>query len=308
MPRWRACQGALWHALRHLGADRLAGDAARVLRLVGTRHGGTGTLVEAITPVGEPWDFGLLADEVLPLPRAALVALRLERAKRRTAGQGVPSAVARRWFDGAGRWEMRLAELQQLREHRWLSILPDGQRDLWMLLAGMAIGHLVPGPMVRREIVALADEVTSGRWRERETLARMGAVIARAERAARGEKVEHRGRLVDPRYRFRTDTVVELLGITGAEMRACGFRHLVSPGIRRERHRLDKARRRRELGMVPRQEYEASSASCLKPWEAEGISRRTWYRHRGTSLSRCMVGEALADGPLAEGADGANRP
>ena len=78
-----------------------------------------------------------------------------------------------------------------------------------MLLAGVAISYLVPGPMVRREIVALADEVTGGHWRERETLSRMNAVIARAEQAARGEKVEYRGRLVDPRYRFRTSTIVE---------------------------------------------------------------------------------------------------
>jgi hypothetical protein len=162
--------------------------------------------------------------------------------------------------------------------------------------------------MVRRETVALADEVTGGRWRERETVSRMGAVIARAERAARGERIEHRGRLVDPRYRFRTDTIVELLGVTEAEMRACGFRHLVSPEIRREQHRLGEERRRRASGTVPRPEYEATSASRLEPWQAEGVSRRTWYRRRGTSPCRCMVGEALADGPLAEGADGANRP
>ena len=201
----------------------------------------------------------------------------------------VPSPA--RWFDSAGLWELRLAELQRLREHRWLGALPEGQRDLWMLLAGVAVGYLVPGPMVRREILALADEVTGGRWRERETVSRMGAVIARAERAARGEKVEYRGKPVDPRYRFRTTTIVEALGITEAEMRACGFRHLVSPEIRREHHRLDKTRRRRELGMVPRPEYEAKSASRLEPWRAEGVSRRTWYRRRGTSLSRCMVAE-----------------
>ena len=173
-------------------------------------------------------------------------------------------------------------------------MLPDGQRDLWMLLAGTAVGHLVPGPMVRREIVALADEVTGGCWRERETLARMGAVIVRAERAVHGETVEYRGRLVDPRYRFRTDTVVELLGVTEAEMRVCDFRHLVSPEIRRERHRLGEERRRRASGMVPRPEYEAGSVSRLEPWRAEGVSRRTWYRRRGTSPCRCMVGEALA--------------
>ena len=38
---------------------------------------------------------------------------------------------------------------------------------------------------------------------------------------------------MDPRYRFKTATIIELLGITEAEMRACGFRHLVSPEIRR---------------------------------------------------------------------------
>jgi hypothetical protein len=188
-------------------------------------------LVEGLTAPGAPC-FDLLADEILPLQRAELVALRLERARRRTAGQGISSPT--RCFDSAGLWELRLAELQQLSAHRWLGALPEGQRDIWMLLAGVAVSYLVPGPMIRREIVALADEVTGGQWRERETISRMSAVIARAERAARGEKVEYRGRLVDPRYRFRTLTIVVALDITESEMRACGFRQLVSPEIRRE--------------------------------------------------------------------------
>ena len=183
LPRWRACQQVLWHTLRHLGADRLASDAARVLRLVGTRNSRSSTLVEGLTAPGELWDFDQLADEILPLQRAELVALRLVRARKRAAGQGTPTPT--RWFDSAGLWELRLAELQRLREHRWLGTLPDGQRDTWMLLAGVAISYLVPGPMVRREIVALADEVTGGHWRERETISRMSAVIARAEQAAR---------------------------------------------------------------------------------------------------------------------------
>jgi hypothetical protein len=291
LPRWRACQQVLWHRLRPFGADRLASDAARVLRLVGTRNSRSGgTLVAGVTPVGESWDFDLLADEILPVERAELVALRLERARRRAAGKGVllPQPTAR-WFDSAGLWELRLAELQRLRAHRWLGTLPEGQRDIWLLLAGVAIGYLVPGHMVRREIFALTDEVTGGQWRERETLSRMSAVIARAERAARGEQVEYRGRLVDPRYRFRSRTIIEALNITEAEMRARGFRHLVSPEIRREHHRFGEERRRRALGMIPRQDYEANSVGRLKPWEAEGISRATWYRLRETSPCRCMV-------------------
>ena len=72
LPRWRACQHVLWHTLRHLGADRLASDAARVLRLVGTRNSRSSTLVEGLMAPREPWDFDQLADEILPLQRAEL--------------------------------------------------------------------------------------------------------------------------------------------------------------------------------------------------------------------------------------------
>jgi hypothetical protein len=287
LPRWRACQKGLFATLRHLGADCLATDAARVLRLVGTVNGRSGTAVEAILPVGEVWDFDALADEILPLPRAELAALRLERAKRRAEGRRVPCPALR--LDAAGLWELRLAELQRLREHRWFGPLPEGQRDLWMLLAGTAVGYLVPGSLVRREVVALAAEATGGRWPEREALARMGAVVGRAERAARGGKVEHRGRLVDPRYRFKTETIVELLGITEAEMRACGFRHLVSPEVARELERGRWHGRRAAAGGQPRAGYLERSLSRQRPWEADGISRATWYRRRETSPSGCMV-------------------
>jgi hypothetical protein len=93
LPRWRACQKVIHDALRHLGADRLATDAARVLRLLGTRNSSSNTLVEAITPRGEVWDFDLLADEILPLSRGELVGLRLERVKRRAKGQAVHCPV-----------------------------------------------------------------------------------------------------------------------------------------------------------------------------------------------------------------------
>ena len=184
-----------------------------------------------------------------------------------------------RWFDSAGLWELRLAELQQLLEHRWFGILPEGQRDAWMLLAGVAIGYLVPAPMVRREITALADQVTGGRWHERETASRMSSVIARAELAARGERIDYRGHMVDPRYRFRTATIIEHLAITEAEMRACGFRHLVSPEIRREQHRLENRNSRRASGMIPQARNTRPIPQANSSLgEAEGISRATWYR------------------------------
>jgi len=53
---------------------------------------------------------------------------------------------------------------------------------------------------------------------------------------------------------------------------------------RRLRQRQRELARRRAQGTKSRAEYEANSLSRNKPWLALGISRRTWYRRRGTSL------------------------
>jgi hypothetical protein len=137
----------------------------------------------------------------------------------------------------------------------------------------------------------------------------LSAVLARAEQAARGEKIEYRGLLIDPRYRFKDQTAVEWLHISGEEMRAFDLRHFVSPEIKRERDRLRKEEERRAAGIIPRKQYEATSLSRLKPWEAEGISRATWYRKQPnnpgtpteTSVSGCMVAKPalLGDAPFS---------
>lgn len=54
----------------------------------------------------------------------------------------------------------------------------------------------------------------------------------------------------------------------------------------KRRRALDRQRKenaRRAKGMKPRKVYEGQSVNASQPWIAEGISRRTWYRRRGTS-------------------------
>jgi hypothetical protein len=46
----------------------------------------------------------------------------------------------------------------------------------------------------------------------------------------------------------------------------------------RKRNRVEAGRR--AAGAVPREQYEANSLSRTRPWEALGISRRTWERRR----------------------------
>jgi hypothetical protein len=52
--------------------------------------------------------------------------------------------------------------------------------------------------------------------------------------------------------------------------------------------------KRRKAGAKPRAEYEADSINRTKPWLEAGVSRRTWYRKRGTSLSEGHAGCAIS--------------
>lgn len=55
-------------------------------------------------------------------------------------------------------------------------------------------------------------------------------------------------------------------------------------GVRkRERDRQRATDRRRANGAKTRAQFEAKSLSRTKPWLAAGKSKRSWYRHRGTS-------------------------
>jgi hypothetical protein len=254
LPRWNACQKHLVEVLRPLGADAGAKDAARVLRLAGTVNRKSGVVVEALRPPGEVWSFDALADEVLPLTREELAEvrdLRIQRARRRpekrlwTPGQG---------FTWATLWEGRLSDLQLLLRLRWdREELPPGHRDRWLFIAGCGIAWLaVNAEVMRRELYSLAREV--GGWPEGETATRMQAAIRRAAMAEGGEKITYGGMEVDPRYRFKTPTIMDWLEIEPHEERHMST---VISETEKDRRRLEKAR---AAGVMPRQEYEGRAA------------------------------------------------
>ncbi|MGO8974718.1 MAG: hypothetical protein ACLQNV_14480 [Steroidobacteraceae bacterium] len=91
--------------------------------------------------------------------------------------------------------------------------------------------------------------------------------------------------------KWRADTLAQRLRLTEAERRRLGIRTIGAIDMtkeerkqaRRLRQRQRDLARRRAQRARPRAEYEANSISRNKPWLALGISRRTWYRRRGTS-------------------------
>ena len=290
LPRWNACQQRLWEALSHLGADQLARDAARVLRLVGTRNSKTGTFVESMTPAAEPWDFDTLADEILPLTRAELYDLRIRRAQK---GAQKPLEASKttppQGFTQATLWEARLSDLQRLLQLRYGSMLPPGQRDAWMFVAGVAMSWLAIPVMMQRELWALAHQVAG--WDDREAKSRLQAVMKRCHMAANGQTVEYNGMQVDARYRLKTQTILEWLEITPAEQ--LHMQTLIGEEVARERHRKAEAERKRLNGEVKVDRDTYRGQAILRREEAQimrqqGMSYRQIAQQLGCSHSEII--------------------
>lgn len=252
LPRWNAVQKRLGTILEPFGADKKALDAARVFRLAGSENSSADRdrcKVGMVWCHGSPevptrYDFGTLADEVLPVTHAELISLRAERAKRKAEGKDKTRPVLT--LSGATYWESVLSDLQRLRAYRCADgALPEGQRDSWLFVAGVAISWISPAEVLGREIMSLAREAAG--WRDSETKSRMSAIIKRARQAADGQKLDFGGREVDCRYRMKANTIVEWLNIDPAEQRAAGLRVLVDEDRKRERsiERTEKSRRER---------------------------------------------------------------
>jgi hypothetical protein len=292
LPKWKVCQDGIFRALEGLGADPSARDAARVLRLVGTRNSKSGAIVETIweEPGGWLWDFGDLADEILPLSRGELEELRAQRREKRASAEGTRSAPERR-EDVAKRFTTstlalgRLGDLQRLLGLRGWEKLPPGRRDAWMFAAGTSLAYLTEPQALGRELVLLGREHAG--WGEAETRSRMSTVISRAHAASAGETaVEWNGQHRDPRYRLTNRKIIEDLGITPEEEKE--MQVIISEDTKRQRDRERKGRERRARGAKTRGEYLARAREGRQHNRRQAQVLRTTqglsYRQIGTKL------------------------
>ena len=103
-------------------------------------------------------------------------------------------------------------------------------------------------------------------------------VIEEAEATPRAKKADELACYLRLDYETRKTLRITMIGAYDADKRERKRR-------RKERNRQSKERKRRKNGAKTRAEYEATSISRAKPWEAQGISRITWYRRQ--KAARC---------------------
>jgi hypothetical protein len=151
---------------------------------------------------------------------------------------------------------LRVAELERIFADRYGAELPDddaGRDDLWT-----ALQHLALGADAARRCRKFITQWAA--WMpEHEAEEKMTAAIEKP-------------------YRFRAETLGKRLHLTDAERWKLDIKTIQSiDAVETPRQRKTrKARERRALARANRR----PPLSQSKPWEAEGISRRTWERRR----------------------------
>lgn len=164
---------------------------------------------------------------------------------------------------------LRMRDLATLFRSRWGMTLPDddaGRDDLKIALNHLACLAHPRGP-IANWIDIWAPWLTAGERKE---------IVPPI--------------LANP-TRWKADALAWRLGLTRKERTMLGITTIGAideskaqrTRRRRAADRLRKENARRAQGSKPREEYRRNGISASKPWQAEGISRRTWYRRRGTS-------------------------
>lgn len=286
-----AVNKALATRLSGLGADMKCTEGARVLRVPGSRHSGTGELVKILHDSGETYAMSDLKTAVLPHSAADVVEWKKARdAKTRAFNKqrkawaaenaakadcnvvSLDAARARRGGFSRRTHALKvIADLRTLAGIRW----PDsceaqkGFRDLFGHLAVSALA----GCTKPSELIDVARGHLSGLVPRRYLMSKkFEADNAPSVRLAKEEK----------RYRYSGPRMAALLNVTPEEEKALSV--IVGATVKAERRKAtdtsQKSVRRRRSGVVERTEYEAGSVAQEKPWEAEGISRASWYRRQ----------------------------
>lgn len=243
LPRWKTIEATLVNLFSEYGADQGVKDASRVLRMEGSINTKSGELVRIIYPTKDVpllYDFEYLHKELLPFCREDLNLMRHERSKlhedrevlkkniqavsggRNTTGLRKLSALQLNWD--------RLSDLRALAAMR--GGVKVGMRDTFLFLATCFSAWVVAD--LHKEVVALAREFAPG-LSQTEVYGYASTAISRTNAARTGKLEIWNGMKVDPRYKFRNQTLIDWLEIQSHEENK--MTTIISQDEAAERHR-----------------------------------------------------------------------
>lgn len=298
LPRWNACQRYLIDRLAPLGADPVAKDASRVLRLVNTVNTKSGNVCRVVhvqsDANGDPVRYGFeyLAEALLPVARWTIEEQRRDRAERRQL-KLMPGGKSDNLRGFSGRqlaWD-RLEDLRKLAELR--GGVQEGQRmqHLFWRLNFLLLSGATNSSLMYAEAAALAGELDrSWGYRSKELM----TLYSKAKAFEAGEKVTLGGKEFAPLYTPKNDTLISLFSITDDEQRQLKtiISGVMAAERRRKRDRKRDEARRRAAGAVDRETYLEGAQErrmAAQALRAEGLSVRAIAARLGVSKSLAVL-------------------
>lgn len=288
MPRVEALNKRLAVLFRRFGADSSVAHTASVLRLPGSVNRKSGKVVEKIWQNSESglpfgYDFGELCEEVLEYTQAQVHQFREAAAERKarqehkvaspnTSPRGAAKALDKEdWCWGV------FCDMQKIVEIR--GGVKEGERDKFAFVGAVHLAHCVCADELREEISSFCGDLIGDQsWVDQKFIKGFDTtLVSKALQAARGNKVPFNGKEVDPRYRFKKDTLIELLEIQPKEMTL--LKCLIDSAEKNSRRRT-----KRSLGSDSRYQHRREALALYESTgETSGISIRTLQSWRHTS-------------------------
>lgn len=274
---WNLVETALVMALEPFAADPNAKDVSRVLRVDRTVNTKSGEFCRVVYVTGGVEDCPVRYD--FQDLRKILVRQNPKESRRpeprRQATKEVQRTEARRqniitlpdsFMFKKLNWT-RLHDLMHLWEMR--GGVQEGFRELSLFYALSFLVMADPGRArdLWKEAEAIAAKIAPGGDFYRRS--DLSTLYRKAMAMKSGERIEYQGRNYPPVYTPRNTTLLDIFQIEPEEER---FMKTIISKAEKERRRTE---RRRAAGEKARIRF-----GDVKPWELEGISRRTWYRRK----------------------------
>ena len=165
---------------------------------------------------------------------------------------------------------LRAGELQRLFRHRWGYVLPDdqsGREDLWLLMLNASLATAEPDKKMNHVIDLWAPWMGD---EEREGYVRLLGGLDVYQRIQTGREIGNLLRLTNAERMKLKLWQFKPIDATDDELEA----------QRKARRSEDRRAKMRAKGVRSREAYLTELRSKPKPWEAEGVSQRTWQRRR----------------------------
>lgn len=285
LPKWQWVQDALTAALAPLGADSVCRDPTRVLRVVGTINSKSGRAVSGYQQTAAPLSFAALERTVRGAQKPS------ETPKRQA-----PERQRQQFLRGAGLAQARMADCHALAVLRGSPEVSDYRSRLLYAYALSGAWYWADREQAHDELAAFsAEHFVDGR---RYTAARVRTVLERMAQAWAGVVGIWQGRPVDRRYAPSNGYFLRLLEVTVAEQQA--MRTLIGRDERQRR----RAQRRRDAGMVTREEYlgvAAERRSEALRLRLEGLTQAAIASRLGVTqqwVSRLLKAEGIQQSGL----------